>query len=77
MSNSISLDTLKTLTEASSVREFLVVPFRGGWCVRVRWGNQEKPLRSQREPVRVFHTTDTAMKLLKKVGAQTVTVVLA
>jgi hypothetical protein len=72
--DSITLDLLTTLTQTATIREHLVVPHRDGWCIKARWGANEKVLRSQREATRIFHTTDAAIRLLKDAGASAATV---
>ena len=73
---SINTTSLELLVSSSTVREVIVMPYRKGYQIRVRWGGVEKPLRSQRESVRVFKSINSACKLLKDLGVQQATVVL-
>ena len=73
---SIDLNALTLLMSTATVREALVMPYRQGYQVKVRWGHVEKSLRSQREPIREFRSINSACKVLKGAGFQQVTVVL-
>lgn len=77
MRHSITLETLRILADAGSLREVLIV--REGECfaVRVRWGAQERPLASKRQPVRLFRSIDSACRLLASVGLKVATVDLS
>ena len=73
---SINTTSLKLLVASATVREAVVMAYRNGYQIRVRWGHVEKPLRSQREDIREFKSINSACKLLKDLGVQQATVVL-
>ena len=74
----IDESTLMALADAGVIREALITRVRHQdghkWCVQVKYGLNTQTLRSKREPVRLFHTIDTAAKLLFECGLHQMTV---
>ncbi|MDP5255842.1 hypothetical protein [Vibrio sp. HB161653] len=68
----IDAPTLRALVEAGVIREALIVRIRHDgdyrWAIQVSYGMKTQILRSQREPVRLFHTIDSAARLLHDMG---------
>lgn len=64
--------TLMALIEAGVIREAIITRVRhdGGnkWCIQVKYGRNTQILRSKRESMRLFHTIDTAARLLFESG---------
>lgn len=64
--------TLIALIEAGVVREAIITRVRNQgdhkWCIQIKYGLKTQVLRSKREPMRLFHTIDTAAKLLFECG---------
>ncbi|MEH6580140.1 MAG: hypothetical protein V7731_24060 [Amphritea sp.] len=64
--------TLMALIEAGVVREAVITRIRHQgdhkWAIQVKYGLNTQILRSKREAVRLFHTIDTAAKLLFECG---------
>lgn len=78
MGRHVDENTLGALIEAGVVREAIITRVRhqGGyrWAIQIKYGMNTQTLRSQREPVRLFHTIDTAAKLLHEAGLHQITI---
>lgn len=72
MKDSISDDALKSLVAAGGCRDAMVTsgPSGTGWKLQVRYtdGGNFYVLRSKREPVRVFRTTDSLLRYCNGIG---------
>jgi len=72
MRKAIDEDTLKALVETAAVREFQVVRGPGGlgFSLSARLGGRWLPVRSKREPLRVWASLTAIERFCAKVGIQ-------
>lgn len=72
MRKAIDEDTLKALVETAAVREFQVVrgPSGLGFSLSARLGGRWLPVRSKREPLRVWASLTAIERFCAKVGIQ-------
>lgn len=54
MRKAIDQDTLSALVETHAMREFRAVRHQAGWAIQGRLGASWLPVRSRREPVRLW-----------------------
>lgn len=68
MTQPIKLETLRELVHAGSVRAATILGQKGGYAVVANIGLQQRPLGNKAGEVRMFSTTDTAVKVLREIG---------
>lgn len=68
MKNAIQQDTFKALVSASALREVRSVRVDGGWVVEARLGLRWLPVRSRREPVRIWASLTAVERFCTKAG---------
>lgn len=76
MKKAIQQDTLNTLVSASALREVRSVRVDGGWVLEVRLGLGWLPVRSRREPVRVWASLTAVERFCTKAGIKQLVVEL-
>lgn len=76
MKKAIQQDTLKALVSASALREVRSVRVDGGWVVEARLGLGWLPVRSRREPIRVWASLTAVERFCTKAGIKTLIVEL-
>lgn len=78
MRKAIDQDTLQALIETGAAREFLVTrgPGGEGWTLATRLGTTWLPIRSRREPVRVWASLTAVERFASKAGVQVFSVEL-
>lgn len=78
MRKSIDQDTLQALIETGAAREFLVTrgPEGEGWTLSTRLGATWLPLRSRREPLRIWASLTALERFAAGVGIRTFSVEL-
>lgn len=78
MARRIDESTMRALIEAGVVREAVITRTkqRGGyrWAILIKYGMNTQTLCSQREPVRLFASIDTAAALLHDAGLHLITI---
>ncbi|MNI79669.1 hypothetical protein D3C85_1072180 [compost metagenome] len=67
-------DTLEALIADQALRECRAVRIDGGWSLQGRLGASWRPIRSRREPVRVWRSLTALGTFCDKVGIRTLTV---
>ncbi|MNE61459.1 hypothetical protein D3C80_1566740 [compost metagenome] len=67
-------DTLEALIADQALRECRAVRIDGGWSLQGRLGTSWRPIRSRREPVRVWRSLTALGTFCDKVGIRTLTV---
>lgn len=60
--------TLEALVSDSALRDVRAVRVDGGWAIEARIGLGWRPIRSRREPVRVWPSLTAVGKFCEKVG---------
>jgi len=65
---SVSVETLRELVDAGSVRTLQAVRTGTRWALVARVGLDERVLRSQREDVRLFARLDTIHRFTRELG---------
>lgn len=68
MKKAIQQDTLKALVSAQALREVRSVRVDGGWVVEARLGLGWLPVRSRREPVRVWASLTAVERFCTRAG---------
>lgn len=68
MTQPIKLESLGELVAAGSVKSATILGQRGGYAVMARVGKQQRPLGTKYGAVRMFASTDTAIKTLRALG---------
>ncbi len=76
MKKAIQQDTLKALVSASALREVRSVRVDGGWVLEARLGLGWLPVRSRREPVRVWASLTAVERFCTKAGIKQLVVEL-
>lgn len=76
MRQSLPKDTLETLISTQAVREFRCVRKAPGWALEGRLGGYWLPIRSRREPVRVWRSLTAVGRFCEGVGIRSMTVEL-
>lgn len=67
-------DTLEAMVADQVLRECRAVRVDGGWSLQGRLGASWRPIRSRREPVRVWRSLTALGTFCDKVGIRTLTV---
>lgn len=73
---SIQQETLQALISDQALRECRAIRVEGGWCLEGRISLQWRPVRSRREPVRVWKSLTALERFCVGVGLKTLTVEL-
>jgi hypothetical protein len=68
MKKAIQQETLEALVSDSRLRECRAVRVEGGWSLQARLGVDWRPVRSRREPVRVWRTLTGLEHFCTKLG---------
>lgn len=78
MKKAIDQDTLQALIETGAARDFLVTrgPGGEGWTLATRLGTNWLPIRSRREPVRVWASLTAVERFASKAGVRVFSVEL-
>lgn len=76
MKRAIEQETLQALVETGAAQEFRVLREGEVWRLELRLGSKWLPVRSRREPVRVWHSLTTVERLCETVGIKLLTVEL-
>lgn len=76
MKKAIQQDTLEALVSDSALRELRAVRVDGGWSLQGRLGASWRPIRSRREPVRVWRSLTALERFCVSVGIKQLTVEL-
>jgi hypothetical protein len=74
MKKAIHQDTLEALVNDQALRELRAVRVDGGWGLQGRLGATWRPIRSRREPVRVWRSLTALERFCVAVGIRTLTV---
>lgn len=74
MSHPIKLENLRDLVSMGAVKTATILGQKGGWAVLANMGMQERVLANKGGAVRMFATTDTAVRELHRLGLSTFTV---
>jgi len=70
----IQQDTLEALISDQALREVRAVRVDGGWSLQGRLAASWRPIRSRREPVRVWSSLKGIETFCTKVGIRTLTI---
>lgn len=70
----IKLESLRELVAAGAVKSATILGQKGGYAVLASVGMQQRPLGTKFGDVRMFASTDTAVKALRDVGLSLFTV---
>lgn len=76
MKRSIEQETLPALVETGAAREFRVLRDGEAWRLETRLGAKWLPIRSRREPVRVWRSLNVVGRFCEGVGIKVLTVEL-
>lgn len=76
MKKAIQQDTLEALVSDSALRELRAVRVEGGWSLQGRLGASWRPIRSRREPVRVWRSLTALERFCTSIGIRQLTVEL-
>jgi len=76
MKKAIQQDTLEALISAQALREIRAVRVGQGWGLQGRLGASWLPVRSRREPVRVWASLTAVERFCNNVGIRQLTVEL-
>lgn len=76
MKMAIQQDTLQALVSDSALREARAVRMEGGWALEGRIGLTWRPVRSRREPVRVWRSLTALERFCTTIGLKQLTVEL-
>jgi hypothetical protein len=68
MSQPIKLEALRELVQAGTVKAATILGQKGGYAVVANIGMAQRPLGTKAGEVRMFSTTDTAVKVLRELG---------
>ncbi|MCY1441206.1 hypothetical protein D9M71_575100 [compost metagenome] len=74
MKKAYQQETLAALVADQALRECRAVRVDGGWSLQGRLGASWRPIRSRREPVRVWRSLTALGTFCDKVGIRTLTV---
>ena len=69
-------ETLQTLVADKALRECRAVRVEGGWSLQGRLGTSWRPVRSRREPVRVWASLTALERFCSKIGIRQLVVEL-
>jgi len=72
MKKAIDQDTLQAMIETGAAREFLVTrgPGGEGWTLSTRLATTWLPIRSRREPIRVWASLTAVERFASKAGVR-------
>ena len=76
MKKAIQQDTLEALLSDLALRELRAVRVEGGWSLQGRLGVSWRPVRSRREPIRVWSRLTGLERFCTRIGIKTLTVEL-
>lgn len=76
MKRAIEQETLQALVETGAAREFRVLRDGEGWRLELRLGPRWLPVRSRREPVRLWRSLTAVGRFCEGVGIKALTVEL-
>lgn len=76
MKKAIQQDTLQALVADQALREVRAVRVDGGWAVEARLGLGWRPVRSRREPLRIWASLTAVERFCTKAGIKQLTVEL-
>ena len=76
MRTAIEQETLAALIEAGAAREFRVLRDGEAWRLELRLGVKWLPIRSRREPVRLWRSLTAVGRFCEGVGIKVLTVEL-
>jgi hypothetical protein len=76
MKKAIQQDTLEALVSAQALREIRACRVANGWSLQGRLGASWLPVRSRREPVRVWASLTAVGRFCDSVGIRQLTVEL-
>ncbi|WP_223522344.1 hypothetical protein [Pseudomonas sp. A-B-26] len=76
MKRSIEQETLAALVETGAAREFRVLREGEVWRLELRLGSKWLPVRSRREPVRLWRSLTAVGRFCEGVGIKVLTVEL-
>ena len=68
MKKAIQQETLEALVSDSRLREARAVRVEGGWSLQGRLGASWRPVRSRREPVRVWRSLTALERFCVTIG---------
>lgn len=68
MKKAIQQDTLEALISDSALRECRAVRVEGGWSLQGRLGVSWRPVRSRREPIRVWASLTALERFCTGIG---------
>jgi hypothetical protein len=72
----IQQETLEVLVRDQALRELRAVRIEGGWCLEGRIGLGWRPVRSRREPIRIWRSLTALERFCVSVGIRQLTVEL-
>jgi len=70
MKKAIQQDTLEALVSAQALREIRACRVDGGWSLQGRLGASWLPVRSRREPVRVWASLTAVERFCTSIGVR-------
>lgn len=76
MKKAIQQDTLEALVSDQVLRELRAVRVNGGWSLQGRLSTSWRPVRSRREPIRVWRSLTALERFCTSVGIKQLTVEL-
>ena len=76
MKKAISEEALEALVSDAALRECRAVRVEGGWSLQGRLGLSWRPVRSRREPVRVWRSLTALERFCVSIGLRQLTVEL-
>lgn len=68
MKKGLQQDALEALVSAQALREVRAVRVEGGWCLEGRMGLAWRPVRSRREPLRVWASLTALERFCTAIG---------
>lgn len=74
MKKAIQQETLQAMVSDQVLREVRAVRVEGGWSLQGRLGAAWRPVRSRREPIRVWASLTALGKFCDRLGIKTLTV---
>lgn len=76
MRKAVERETLQALVDTGTAREFRVLREGEAWRLELRLGAKWLPIRSRREPVRVWRSLTAVERFCEGVGIKVLTVEL-
>lgn len=74
MKKAIHEDVLETLVSDHALRDLRAVRVEGGWSLQGRLSASWRPVRSRREPVRVWPSLTALGRFCDRIGIKAVTI---